>query len=93
MIETFDGSSGKPKFGGDIALAAMPQAKRPTARVQTVDLFSGPVKLDAKGIARIALKVPDFNGTLRVSALVYADDQYGKRDVETVVRAPILAEA
>ncbi|REN16037.1 hypothetical protein DSI35_03575, partial [Mycobacterium tuberculosis] len=23
----------------------------------------------------------------------YADDQYGKRDVETVVRAPILAEA
>ena len=93
VIESFDGSSGKLKFGGDMALAAMPQAKRPTARVQTVDLFSGPVKLDAKGIARIALKVPDFNGTLRVSALVYADDQYGKRDVETVVRAPILAEA
>jgi len=93
VIESFDGSSGKLKFGGDMALAALPQAKRPTARVQTVDLFSGPVKLDAKGIARIALKVPDFNGTLRVSALVYSDDQYGKRDLETVVRAPILAEA
>jgi len=93
VIESFDGSSGKLKFGGDMALAALPQAKRPTARVQTVDLFSGPVKLDAKGIARIALKVPDFNGTLRISALVFADDQYGKRDMETVVRAPILAEA
>ncbi|WP_422505619.1 alpha-2-macroglobulin family protein [Stenotrophomonas sp. GZD-301] len=93
VIESFDGASGKLKFGGDMALAAMPQAKRPTARVQTVDLFSGPVKLDAKGIARVALKVPDFNGTLRISALVYADDQYGKRDMETVVRAPILAEA
>ena len=87
VIESFDGGSGKLKFGGDIALQALPQAKRPTARVQTVDLFSGPVQLDAKGNARIRLKVPDFNGTLRVSALVYSDDQYGKRDVETIVRA------
>ncbi len=93
VIESFDGSSGKLKFGGDMALAALPQAKRPTARVQTVDLFAGPVKLDAKGNARVNLKVPDFNGTLRVSAVVYSDDQYGKRDMETVVRAPILAEA
>jgi uncharacterized protein YfaS (alpha-2-macroglobulin family) len=93
VIESFEGNSGKLKFGGDMALAALPQAKRPTARVQTVDLFSGPVKLDAKGNARIELPVPDFNGTLRVSALVYADDRYGNRDVETLVRAPILAEA
>nr|WP_245625441.1 alpha-2-macroglobulin [Stenotrophomonas daejeonensis] len=93
VIESFEGNSGKLKFGGDMALQALPQAKRPTARVQTVDLFSGPVKLDAKGNARIELPVPDFNGTLRVSALVYADDRYGNRDVETLVRAPILAEA
>jgi uncharacterized protein YfaS (alpha-2-macroglobulin family) len=41
----------------------------------------------------VQLPVPDFNGTLRVSALVYADERYGNRDAETVVRAPILAEA
>jgi uncharacterized protein YfaS (alpha-2-macroglobulin family) len=93
VIESFEGNSGKLKFGGDMALAALPQAKRPTARVQTVDLFSGPVALDARGNARVTLRVPDFNGTLRVSALVYADDRYGNRDVETLVRAPILAEA
>ncbi len=93
VIESFEGSSGKLKFGGDMALAALPQAKRPTARVQTVDLFSGPVALDAKGNARVQLNVPDFNGTLRVSALVYSDQRYGNRDVETLVRAPILAEA
>ncbi len=93
VIESFEGNSGKLKFGGDMALAALPQAKRPTARVQTVDLFSGPVALDAKGNARINLPVPDFNGTLRVSAMVYSDERYGNRDVETVVRAPILAEA
>ncbi|AAY50251.1 conserved hypothetical protein [Xanthomonas campestris pv. campestris str. 8004] len=93
VIERFEGASGKLKFGGDMALEALPQAKRPTARVQTVDLFSGSVKLDAKGNARVQLPVPDFNGTLRVSALVYSDTRYGNRDMETIVRAPILAEA
>lgn len=93
VIESFDGGTAKLRFGGDMALAALPQARRPTARVQTVDLFSGPVKLDAKGIARVSLPVPDFNGTLRVSALVYSDTQYGNKDADTVVRAPIVAEA
>lgn len=93
VIESFEGGSAKIRFGGDMALSPLPQAKRPTSRVQTVDLFSGPVKLDGKGNARVALKVPDFNGTLRVSALVYSDTRYGNRDRETVVRAPIVAEA
>jgi uncharacterized protein YfaS (alpha-2-macroglobulin family) len=93
VIESFEGGSAKIRFGGDMALAALPQAKRPTSRVQTVDLFAGPVQLDAKGNARVKLKVPDFNGTLRVSALVYSDDRYGNADREALVRAPIVAEA
>ncbi|MBB5880202.1 hypothetical protein GGR74_001350 [Xanthomonas arboricola] len=93
VIESFEGASGKLKFGGDMALEALPQAKRPTARVQTVDLFSGSVKLDARGNARVQLPVPDFNGTLRVSALVYSETRFGNQSMETVVRAPILAEA
>ncbi|MET0654656.1 MAG: alpha-2-macroglobulin [Pseudoxanthomonas sp.] len=93
VIESFEGDTAKIRFGGDMALAALPQAKRPTSRVQTVDLFAGPVQLDAKGNARVKLRVPDFNGTLRVSALVYSDDRYGNNDRETLVRAPIVAEA
>ena len=93
VIESFEGDTAKIRFGGDMALAALPQAKRPTSRVQTVDLFSGPVQLDAKGNARVKLKVPDFNGTLRVSVLVYSDERYGNKDRETLVRAPIVAEA
>lgn len=93
VIESFEGGSARLRFGGDMALAALPQARRPTARVQTVDLFSGAVALDAKGNARLKLKVPDFNGTLRVSALAYADTRYGNRDKEVLVRAPIVAEA
>lgn len=93
VIESFEGGTARLRFGGDAPLAALPQARRPTARVQTVDLFAGPVTLDARGNARVPLQVPDFNGTLRVSALVWSADRYGSRDVETVVRAPLVAEA
>ncbi len=92
IIESFDGANAKLRFGGDMALAALPQARRPTAKVQTVDLFSGPVQLDAKGNATIKVMVPDFNGTLRVAALVYGESDYGNASAETIVRAPLVAE-
>ena len=93
VIESYEGGTARPRFGGDMPLAAMPQARRPTARVQTVDLFAGPVRLDASGNAKVLLDVPDFNGSLRVSALVYSADGYGSRAAETVARAPVVAEA
>ena len=93
VIESFEGDIARMRFGGDMPLSPLPQARRPTARVQTVDLFAGPVKLDARGTARMNLPVPDFNGTLRVSALVFSGGRYGNADRETLVRAPIVAEA
>ena len=93
VIESFEGGTAQIRFGGDMAPLSLPQARRPTSRVQTVDLFSGPVRLDAKGLAQVKLKVPDFNGTLRVSAMVYSGNSYGSKATETVVRAPVLAEA
>jgi uncharacterized protein YfaS (alpha-2-macroglobulin family) len=92
VIESFDGNTAKLRYGGDMALAALPQARRPTAKVLTVDLFSGLVELDAKGEAKVALKMPDFNGTVRVTALVFSENQYGGTDTETIVRAPLVAE-
>ncbi len=92
VIESYEGGTARLRFGGDIALDTLPQARRPTARVQTVDLFAGPVQLDARGNATVNLAVPDFNGTLRVSTLVFSDDRYGQSATETIVRAPVLAE-
>ncbi|MGB0133908.1 alpha-2-macroglobulin family protein, partial [Dokdonella sp.] len=92
VIESFTGNMAKLRYGGDMALDALPQARRPTAKVQTVDLFAGPVELDAQGTATVNLMVPDFNGTLRVSALVFSDEQYGNSDAETIVRADLVAE-
>ena len=92
VIESFEGDSATLKFGGDMALDVLPQARRPTAKVQTVDLFSGLVALDARGTARVPIHVPDFNGTLRVSALVFSLDRYGAGSSESILRAPVLAE-
>ena len=92
VIESYDGGTARLRYGGDMALAALPQARRPTAKVLTVDLFSGAVALDAKGEAKVALKMPDFNGTVCVTALVFGENQYGGTDTETVVRAPLVAE-
>jgi uncharacterized protein YfaS (alpha-2-macroglobulin family) len=92
VIESFDGNTAKLRYGGDMALDALPQARRPTAKVLTVDLFSGVVALDAKGEAQVALDMPDFNGTVRVTAIVFSEDHYGGNDVETIVRAPLVAE-
>ena len=92
VIEAFDGGTARLRYGGDVALAALPQARRPTARVLTVDLFSGAVALDAKGEASVVLKMPDFNGTVRVTAIAFGEDRYGGADAETIVRAPLVAE-
>jgi len=92
VIESYEGGIAKLKFGGDMALDALPQARRPTAKVQTVDLYSGLVNLNQRGEAVINLPLPDFNGSLRVSALVFTADQYGKAASESIIRAPVLAE-
>jgi uncharacterized protein YfaS (alpha-2-macroglobulin family) len=92
VIESFDGAMAKLRYGGDMALAALPQARRPTAKVLTVDLFSGAVALDAKGEAHVQLSMPDFNGSVRVVAEVFGENQYGANDTETIVRAPLVAE-
>lgn len=93
VIESYDGEQARLRFGGDAALQALPQARRPTAKVNTVDVFKGPVQLDASGRATVKLRVEDFNGAVRVSALVFNGEQFGKADSETIIRAPVVAEA
>jgi alpha-2-macroglobulin len=92
IIEALAGERARLKFGGDMAIPGLPQARRPTAKVLTVDLFSGQVRLDAAGKADIELEVPDFNGALRVSSLVFGKDRFGSASTETLVRAPLIAE-
>lgn len=89
LIEKMEGIRGKLKWGGD---ANMRDSRDMPKKVKLVDLFSGPVQLDAKGEASITLDVPDFNGTLRLMAVASTAEQYGAADREMTVSAPIVAE-
>ncbi|MDZ7657153.1 MAG: alpha-2-macroglobulin [Sulfurimicrobium sp.] len=89
LIEKLGGQKGKLKFGGDSA----PKATRSLPKkVRLVDLFSGPVALNAQGEAEITLDVPDFNGTLRLMAVVATPDRFANAESEVVVAAPLVAE-
>ncbi len=93
IIESLDGLQARLRYGGDAALLGLPQARRPNVKVQTVDLFNAPVALDAQGKATIALQLPDFNGTLRLAAVAFGEQQYGAGEREMIVQAPLVVEA
>lgn len=89
LIEKMDGIRGKLKWGGD---AGMRDSRSMPRKVKLIDLFSGPVMLDAKGEADIPLDIPDFNGTLRLMAVAASADKYASTDREMTVASPIVAE-
>ncbi len=59
---------------------------------RTVALFSGPVKLDDKGEAKITLDVPDFIGQLRLMAVAYDKTKVGSADARLFVRDAVTAD-
>ncbi|SNS38286.1 hypothetical protein SAMN06265795_102470 [Noviherbaspirillum humi] len=89
LIEKMQGQKGKLKFGGDSA--PKPTRSLPK-KVKLVDLFSGPVQLNDQGEAEIPLALPDFNGSLRLMAVVAGAERFGSADAEMTVAAPLVAE-
>jgi uncharacterized protein YfaS (alpha-2-macroglobulin family) len=59
---------------------------------RTVALFSGPVKLDDKGEAKISIDVPDFIGQLRLMAVAYDRTKVGSADARLFVRDAVTAD-
>ncbi|WP_291854172.1 MG2 domain-containing protein [Accumulibacter sp.] len=89
LIEKMDGQKGKLKFGGD---AAPKPTRSLPKKVHLVDLFSGPVLLDDRGEAEVTLPVPDFNGSLRLMAVVASAERFGMQEAEVTVAAPLVVE-
>jgi alpha-2-macroglobulin len=89
LIERMDGTPGKIKWGGD---AGKRDTKSMPKKVKLVDIFSGPVQLNANGEADVPLNIPDFNGTLRLMVVASTSEAYGNADREVIVSAPIVAE-
>jgi hypothetical protein len=88
LINGKDGRRGTIRTGGDAEAMAHRGAPPPT--IQMVALFSGIVKLDAQGKARIPLALPDFNGRLRLMAVAYDGDKVGAAEAGLIVRDPVV---
>ncbi len=90
LIEKMAGQAGELKFGGDApSHAAKPHSPE---KIRLVDLYTGPLQIDAHGDASIMVKLPDFNGKLRLMAVVASADRFGSADREMTVAAPLVAE-
>ncbi|MDR1351231.1 MAG: alpha-2-macroglobulin family protein [Zoogloeaceae bacterium] len=92
LIEKMAGQKGKLKFGGDAMQRQQAPKGLPNKKVRLVDLFSGPVALNGEGEAEITLPLPDFNGRLRLMAVVASPDSFGNAEAEVTVAAPLVAE-
>ncbi|MBI3676033.1 MAG: alpha-2-macroglobulin family protein [Proteobacteria bacterium] len=88
LIKAEKGPVGSLREGGD-NFAGRPLAIVPT---RTVALFSGLVKVGAGGMAQIPIDVPDFNGELRLMAVVVSDKKIGHADRPLTVRDPVVAD-
>ncbi|HEY2874667.1 MAG TPA: MG2 domain-containing protein, partial [Reyranella sp.] len=88
LLDTKADELGKIRTGGDAGdiggLDIVP--------TRTVALFSGPVKLDDNGEAKIALEIPDFIGQLRLMAVAYDKTKVGSADQRMFVRDAVTAD-
>jgi len=88
LIKSEKGAVGAMREGGDTfggrSLAVVP--------TKTVALYSGLVKVGAGGMANIPLAIPDFNGELRLMAVVVSANKLGAADRPLTVRDPVVAE-
>jgi uncharacterized protein YfaS (alpha-2-macroglobulin family) len=64
----------------------------PVVSTRTVALFRGPITVDAHGDAAVTLRMPDFEGQLRLMAVAYTDHAAGAAARTLIVRDPVVAD-
>jgi alpha-2-macroglobulin len=89
LIDPRAGGVGVLRSGGD-QFAKRSVAGLPDKSTRVVSLFSGIVKLDADGAAKIRMDIPDFEGQLRLMAVAFTARQLGSGVGKTTVRDPVV---
>ncbi|MGQ0455599.1 MAG: alpha-2-macroglobulin family protein [Hyphomicrobium sp.] len=83
LIDGMKAERGKLKSGGDGSGPVM--QGNPTVET-VVSLYSGIVKVGPDGTATIEFEMPDFNGTVRVTAVAWSGDKVGHGSADVIVR-------
>ena len=86
LIDGMRAERGALRSGGDSA----GMATNGSPPVETlVALHSGIVKVGADGTANVEFQLPEFNGTVRVSAVAWSGDKLGHASTDVIVRDPV----
>ena len=85
LIDGMRAERGKLRSGGDGSAAGMSMSGSPPVDA-IVSLYSGIVTVGADGKADVAFKLPDFNGTVRISAVAWSGDRVGSTTKDLLVR-------
>jgi uncharacterized protein YfaS (alpha-2-macroglobulin family) len=85
LIDGMRAERGRLRSGGDGTAGAMSVQGSPPVEA-TLALFSGIVKVAADGSANVSFDLPDFNGTVRLSAVAWSGDKVGSATKDVIVR-------
>jgi uncharacterized protein YfaS (alpha-2-macroglobulin family) len=91
LVDGLNGTPGVIRSGGDGGAQMQMQSPPPTEKL--VAFFGGPVALDADGRADLSFDLPDFNGTVRLMAVVWSADAVGQAESDVLVRDPVVISA
>lgn len=90
LIDRMQGALGQVRSGGDGGLGRL---KAPPPTEEPMTWFSGVVRLDGQGRAGFQVPVPDFNGSLRLMAMVWSARGVGHGVADSLVRDPVVISA
>ena len=89
LIDPRAGGVGVLRSGGD-QFAKRSVAGLPDKSSRVVALYSGIVKLDGDGAAKIRFDIPDFQGQLRLMAVAFSAKKVGSGTGAVTVRDPVV---
>ena len=89
LIDARANAVGVLRSGGD-SFAKRSVAGLPDKSSKVVALFSGIVRLDGDGAARIPFDIPDFQGQLRLMAVAFSAHKVGSATASMTVRDPVV---
>ena len=91
LIDGTQGNPGQLRSGGDGAMAERLQSPPPTEEL--VAYFSGPLTVGPDGTVETSFEMPEFNGTVRLMAVVWSKTGVGQASTDVLVRDPIVLTA
>jgi len=91
LIDGTNGALGAIRSGGDAFAQERMQAPPPTEEL--VAQFSGLLTLGPDGVARASFDMPEFNGTVRLMAVVWSSTGVGQAEEDVLVRDPVVMTA